>query len=221
MAAIQNVIFDMGMVLVNFRWREYMAELGMDENVVEELGERMVMSEFWKDLDRGARDEDDAPDYFKSVMPQYAKEIDLFWANITDIVCEFDYAAPLIRSLHEAGYRVYLLSNYPAKLAKLHWPTFSFIHDVDGMVISAEEHKVKPDPGIYEVLLDRYHLVPEECIFLDDLEKNIEAARKIGMKGIVFQSYGQALEELEQAGVRNRGVNRIKNQQSGYTSGTD
>jgi putative hydrolase of the HAD superfamily len=73
---------------------------------------------------------------------------------------------------------------------------------VDGMVISAKEHMVKPDREIYELLISRYHLVPEECIFLDDLEKNIAAAQEVGMKGIVFQSYGQALEELEQAGVR-------------------
>jgi putative hydrolase of the HAD superfamily len=202
MAAIQNVIFDMGMVLVNFRWREYMEDLGFDKPLIEELGEKMVMSDFWHDMDRGVRDEDEAPDYFKSVMPQYAKEIDLFWANIADIVTEFDYAAPLIRKLHEAGYRVYLLSNYPAKLADLHWSTFSFIRDVDGMVISAKEHLVKPDRKIYELLISRFHLVPEECIFLDDLEKNIAAAQEVGMKGIVFQSYEQALAELEQAGVR-------------------
>jgi putative hydrolase of the HAD superfamily len=202
MAAIQNVIFDMGMVLVNFRWREYMADLGFDKPLIEELGEKMVMSQFWNDMDRGVRDEDEAPDYFKSVMPQYAKEIDLFWANIADIVTEFDYSAPLIRKLHEEGYRVYLLSNYPGKLADLHWPTFSFIHDVDGMVISAKEHMVKPDCKIYELLISRYHLVPEECIFLDDLEKNIAAAQEVGMKGIVFQSYEQALKELGQAGVR-------------------
>jgi putative hydrolase of the HAD superfamily len=201
MSRIKNIIFDMGMVLVNFRWQAYMADLGFPEPVIAELGEKMVMSQYWKDLDRGAVREEDAPAYFKGLMPQYEKEIDLFWEKIADIVCEFDYAAPMIRGLHNAGYKVYLLSNYPLKLSELHWPTFSFIHEVDGMVISAVEKMVKPEPDIYQLLMERYGLVAEECIFLDDRADNIETARQLGMAGIVFQDYEQAKKELEYAGV--------------------
>jgi putative hydrolase of the HAD superfamily len=201
MSRIRNVIFDMGMVLINFRWYDYMEDLGFDKPVIEELGEKMVMSEFWKELDRGTRQEDDAPAYFKGMMPQYEREIDLFWENIADIVCEFDYAAPLVRKLHEAGYKVYLLSNYPEKLAELHWPSFSFINEVDGKVISAVEKMAKPEPDIYRMLLERYELCPEECIFLDDRPDNIDTARRLGMQGIVFQSYESAVRELKKAGV--------------------
>ncbi len=55
---------------------------------------------------------------------------------------------------------------------------------------------IKPNPDIYQYLLDQYQLKPTECVFLDDLEKNIETARAMRMKGIVFQSYEQASEEL-------------------------
>jgi putative hydrolase of the HAD superfamily len=201
MSKIKNVIFDVGMVLVNFRWYDYMVDLGFDKNVIEELGEKMVMSEFWKDLDRGKEREADAPEYFKAIMPKYKREIDLFWENIADIVREYDYSAPMIQKLHKAGYKVYLLSNYPLRLSELHWPSFSFINDVDGKVISAVEKMVKPEPHIYNLLMERYQLCPEECIFLDDRLDNIETARQLGMQGIVFQNYELAVEELNKAGV--------------------
>jgi putative hydrolase of the HAD superfamily len=178
-----------------------MVDLGFDKNVIEELGEKMVMSEFWKDLDRGKEREADAPGYFKNIMPQYKREIDLFWENIADIVREYDYAAPMIRKLRKAGYKVYLLSNYPLKLAELHWPSFSFINDVDGKVISAVEKMVKPERDIYNLLIERYQLCPEECVFLDDRLDNIETAIQIGMQGIVFKNYELAVAELSKAGV--------------------
>lgn len=201
MSRIKNVIFDVGMVLIDFRWREYMLDLGIPESVADDLGARMVMSDFWKDLDRGSVLEKDAPDYYKKQIPEYAGEIDLFWKDMTDIVREFDYAAPMIRGLKEAGYGVYLLSNYPLNLSKLHWEKFSFINEIDGKVISAVEKMVKPEEDIYKLLFERYHLIPEECVFLDDKEENIETAIRLGMKGIVFRSYEEAEERLKQAGV--------------------
>ena len=58
--------------------------------------------------------------------------------------------------------------------------------DVDGMIVSGFEHVLKPDPAIYHLLLDRYCLKAEECVFIDDRDVNIEAARAVGMKGIVY-----------------------------------
>ena len=58
--------------------------------------------------------------------------------------------------------------------------------DVDGMIVSGFEHVLKPDPAIYHLLLDRYSLKAEECVFIDDRDVNIEAARAVGMKGIVY-----------------------------------
>jgi putative hydrolase of the HAD superfamily len=201
MSKIKNVVFDVGMVLVDFRWRALMADLGFDPDLIEKLGKEMIMSEGWKRMDRGEWDEDEAPDYYAGRMPEYADRIKAFWDNKADVVREFDYAEPMIRKLKAAGYKVYLLSNYPLKLSKLHWPTFTFINEVDGWVISAEEKLVKPDPKIYERLMDKYGLEPEESIFLDDLSGNVEAAKKLGIHGIVFKNYNDALLELKKEGV--------------------
>ena len=67
----------------------------------------------------------------------------------------------------------------------------------DGAVISYQEKLVKPDYEIYHLLCRKYGLDERECVFIDDTEKNVKAAREIGMKGIVFHNLAQAKEELE------------------------
>ncbi|MBQ3601533.1 MAG: HAD-IA family hydrolase, partial [Lachnospiraceae bacterium] len=62
---------------------------------------------------------------------------------------------------------------------------------IDGKVVSYEVHKIKPDPGIYQCLLDRYHLKPEECLFFDDRRENVEAGRRMGISGIQVESEEQ------------------------------
>ena len=60
---------------------------------------------------------------------------------------------------------------------------------------------IKPQPEIYDLLIERYQLVPEECVFLDDTLPNVEAARRAGMHAIHFKNREQALEELKALGV--------------------
>lgn len=74
---------------------------------------------------------------------------------------------------------------------------YDFLKDMDGMVVSYEVEMVKPDRGIYECLIKKYDIVPEEAVFLDDRKPNIEEARSLGLYGIVFENYEQARGELE------------------------
>ena len=72
---------------------------------------------------------------------------------------------------------------------------------MDGGILSYQEKLIKPDPAIYTLLLERYGLVAEESVFLDDTLANVEAARKLGIHGIWFQTKEQAEEELKRLGV--------------------
>ena len=65
--------------------------------------------------------------------------------------------------------------------------------EADGIIISGREHLLKPYPEIYQLLLSRYDLKAEECVFIDDREDNVEGARKVGMEGIVFTSVNDLL----------------------------
>ena len=186
---IKNIIFDVGDVLIDFRYEDYMRDLGFSEDVIRLFVENMIISDHWGKLDKGELDEDGAAEHFSKIIPGHDREIQLFWEHIADIVEEYPEACPLITDLKKSGYSVYLLSNYPPKLADMHWRVFTFLDQLDGMIISGREHITKPDPAIYELLVSRYGLKKEECLFIDDREINIEAAAALGMDTILFTGY--------------------------------
>ena len=68
---------------------------------------------------------------------------------------------------------------------------------MDGGLLSWNVKLIKPDPTFYQLLLDRYSLIPEESVFVDDLPANVEAGKKLGIHGIVFETPGQVWKDLE------------------------
>ena len=82
----------------------------------------------------------------------------------------------IVRELKEKGYSLYLLSNFHKEAIKTMFERYDFFKLFDGGVISANEHLVKPDQKIYKLLLERYHLQPEESVFIDDMLANIKMA---------------------------------------------
>ena len=76
-----------------------------------------------------------------------------------------------------------------------------FLDETDGGILSYRDKIIKPDRAIYELITKRYDLIPGECVFIDDTEKNIIAAREFGMNGIVFKTYEQVEDELRALGV--------------------
>lgn len=187
--SIKNVVFDVGMVLIDFCWEKHCRNLGFDDGVIAAFDVNMIRSGYWDMLDAGSITTQDAIDKFMEAMPQYKKELELFWASQEGFVEEYAYSAPLVRELKEKGYKVYLLSNYPLDMYRLHWPSFEFYKIVDGYVVSAPEKIKKPDPAIYHLLCERFGLKAEECMFIDDRLENVDAAIKVGMNAVPFRGY--------------------------------
>lgn len=101
-----------------------------------------------------------------------------------------------IRSL-KGRYRTALLSNAWSDLRDYLENRWRIADAFDLMVISAEVGLAKPDPRIYQLILERLQVPAQAAIFLDDVVVNVEAARSVGLMGIHFHSAGQALAELE------------------------
>ena len=196
---IKNVIFDVGFVLVDFRWRDLMKDLGIPKDIQEKFAKNVFGSQWWNELDRGVLDEDEVVNKLREDNSPHYEEFDLVWSNRDKIVEPFDYAVGMIEDLKAKGLKVYLLSNYPKSLFTMHTECgrFPFIDKVDGKVVSGFVQLVKPDREIYEYLLKEYDLKAEECVFIDDREENVEAAKEIGINGIWFWNYEQMMGELE------------------------
>jgi putative hydrolase of the HAD superfamily len=195
---IKNVIFDVGGVLVDFRWRALMDDLGLPHERQDEFEKKVFGSKWWGELDRGVLDEEYVVDKIRENNKEHINEFELVWANQVDLVATYDYVNNWIDSLKAKGLKIYLLSNYPKSIFSLHEEKgkFTFIDKIDGRVVSGFVGMVKPDAEIYELLMKKYGLNAKECVFIDDRAENIKAAKALGMEGIVFEDYNQGSGEL-------------------------
>ena len=195
---IKAVIFDIGNVLTDFAWKEMYKEKGLGGETFDRVAKATVQSPYWCELDRGIMTFSEVMDKFVSLDVKMEDEIRRVLADMHGIVTGRSYAVPWVCSLKKQGLNVYVLSNFSEKIWKECLEALEFYEFTDGGIISYKDHLIKPDPAIYQLLLDRYGLNPEECVFVDDLKDNVEAARKIGIHGIVFESYEQAKKALDE-----------------------
>ena len=201
---IKNIVFDIGNVLAAFRWRDYIKELGFTDEAEWQPGGKAwrlaaatTKNVLWREVDRGVMPLDDIITAMIATDPEMEDAIRLFFADRRRLVMEYDYSAGWISELKSRGYKVYLLSNYSEDHYEYISTHFKFFGLEDGRVISWQEKVLKPDARIYNILLDRYGLKAEECVFLDDTSENIDGAVAVGMQGIVFKDYAQGRAELE------------------------
>jgi putative hydrolase of the HAD superfamily len=176
-----------------------MVDLGLPHERQDEFEKLVFGSKWWGELDRGVLDEEYVVNKIRENVGDHIDAFELVWANQVDLVETYDYVDSWIDSLKEEGLKIYLLSNYPKSIFSLHEEKgkFNFIDRIDGKVVSGFVGMAKPDEDIYRCLVDKYGLKAEECVFIDDREENIQTAKALGMKGIVFKDYEQARAELE------------------------
>lgn len=197
---IKNVIFDIGNVLGHFCWEQIFVEkLGLSGEEFEAVADATTRSAMWNEFDRSLLKDEEIVDGCVKNAPEYEEKIREFFRHIGEIVIDYDYSEAWINELKERGYKVYILSNYgkTSFLKCIKNGNLKFLGSVDGKLISYEVCKVKPEPEIYNELLKRFDLKPEECVFIDDRKDNVEGAEKVGIKGILFTEYKSTKEELE------------------------
>ena len=196
---IRNIVFDIGNVLACFRWKDLFQELGFTGEMFDRIAVATILHPtMWPEFDRSLMSDEEIISRCIERAPEYEKEIRMIFERTECLIEEYDYSYGWIKDLKERGYNVYLLSNYGKTSfeAAISHGRLSFLPLVDGRVISYEVKIVKPEPGIYDALIKKYDLVPEECVFLDDREDNVETALKLGFHGIVVDSFEQAKEGL-------------------------
>ena len=194
---INTVIFDVGMVLAEFRWKAYLDEFCWSKEIKERVANATVLSETWSKFDKGVMKWEELYEEFRSHDSLIEKEIDLFFTGIGRIVRMYDDSIEWVKSVKESGCKVYILSNYPEYLFEKSQKELAFLEYVDGAVFSFQEKTVKPEEEIYQCLLKRYQINPNEAVFLDDVKINLEAAEKQGITTIHVSNREEAKIKLE------------------------
>lgn len=198
---IKNIIFDIGNVLTDFRWKEFLTDKGFEGDLLARIVKASVMNPAWAEFDRGVWSEEATLQAFIDADPGIEKELHVAYDNIKGMVTPRDYAIPWLKELKAGGYKVLYLSNFSRKAEVECSDCLSFMPYMDGGILSYREKLIKPDPAIYQLLLQRYQLEASESVFLDDTLVNVEAARELGIHGIHFVTREQAEEELHALGV--------------------
>jgi putative hydrolase of the HAD superfamily len=184
------MVFDIGNVLMDFRWKEYMRSLfGENEALIQTINQGIWHNGCWAAMDKGEMDGTATLRSAVAFSPQYEKEIKLTLDKVALAFHKFGYAVPWVQELKGMGLNVYYLSNYSAFSIAANPDVLDFIPCMDGGVFSFEVKAVKPEPEIYRCLCDKYGLKPEECLFTDDVPANVKGAQACGFQGIVFEGY--------------------------------
>lgn len=182
---IKNIVFDFGDVIAKFCPEQIAGAFvgGEDRKLVTDV----VFREEWRELDEGTKDYGEYIAETKEMLPERLGEtLDRLFRDWYRELPYVDGVCEMVQSLKGKGYRLYILSNASAYFAQKS-SYFELTREFDGIVFSGVIKMAKPEDGIYRYLFETFGLKPEECLFIDDREDNIEAGKRNGMNGVVFQ----------------------------------
>jgi 2-haloacid dehalogenase len=203
--AVEAVVFDMGGVLLDWDPRHLYRQVFADPQAMERfLVDLDLVAWNVANHDSGARPLADSVAEMAARHPEYAAELAAWGDRYTEMVSgPVPGSLELLAELH-GRVPLYLLSNVPREpidRLRHQWPFFDWF---DGQVTSSDEHLLKPDPRLFQVLLDRYDLTAPTTVFVDDVAANVEAAADLGLRAIQFHSAPRLRTELVQLGVLGR-----------------
>lgn len=191
---LKNLVFDFGNVLVVFKPEEHLRKYVQTDEEAMELRNLIWESKPWKDADAGIGGRKET---YERLCEMYPEKKELFnqilfecseWLTIPQAVKD------ALHKLQAAGYNLYYISNTNPMDYETMMKNHAVLHELKGGLASFKEKMLKPDPAIYQLLLDRYGLKAEECLFVDDMAVNTEAAAKVGYQTLTLTTGAATLE---------------------------
>ena len=196
---IRNYIFDFGNVLCEFSPEKLTAKYVEGAEDIEKVSEVVFDRLYWDKLDKGTIEDEEVKAEIRKRLPAYlednaCKAYDNWVFNLPAIEGMED----VVKDIHSRGGKLYLLSSISRGFAE-NYNKVPWIKDLfslfDGIVLSGTIGMVKPHREIFEHLLNTYSLKAEDCIFIDDSQKNIDGAEKVGIRGYLFDGNAKKLKD--------------------------
>ena len=190
MSKINTIIFDLGGVLID--WNPEYVFLDVFE------GDRKKMQWFFDNICTSDWNENQDAGYPIAkatedriiLFPEYKNEIEMFYGRWVEMLGgAIDGTVTILKEFVDSkNYKVVALSNWSSETFPIALDRFEFLHWFEGIVVSGEEKTRKPFEAIYNLTLERFNIKAENAIFIDDNLRNIEAAKTLGINGILFKS---------------------------------
>ena len=192
------VIFDVGNVLYGWDPESFLVRQVAEDRERLRFIDDVGLWE-WHDTLDGGRDFREAADELSRRFPEYAHLIEAwgerFGETITDPI---PGVHEIVGELDASGVPLFAITNFSADF----WPPFqarekAFFDRFRGIVVSGEVKLLKPDPAIYFLALDRFGLRPDQALFVDDRQINVDGAQAVGMKAHLFTTAEDLRARLE------------------------
>ena len=199
---ITAVAFDLGGVLIDWNPRHlYRKILGSDEAAIERFLADVCTPEWNARLDAG-RPFAEAVEELLASHPEQADLISAYHRRWPEMLGPaFEGTAAILREVRAAGYPTYALSNWSAETFPVTRQLYRFLDEMDGILISGEVGVGKPDPAIFRTFLERFGLVADETVFIDDSERNVATAASFGIVAVQFVDAARLRLDLRRLGV--------------------
>lgn len=199
---IRNIIFDLGGVLIDWQPEQMYKKIIPDEQQRKWFLDTVCTME-WNEHQDGGRMIQEANNELLIQFPEHKELILAYYQRWEEmLVGPIQPTVDIFNTLKKSGnYNIYALTNWSAETFPRALELFEFLHWFDGRVVSGEEKTRKPYKKIYDIILSRFSLIPQETIFIDDNKKNIEAAKEVGINCIHFLSPQQLTQELKERNI--------------------
>lgn len=196
---INTIIFDLGGVLIDWNPRYVYRSIFNTEEEIDWFFDNICTNDWNENQDAGYPLEKATNDLLKK-HPEWEDQILAYYGRWEEMLGgEISGSVNIFRKLREQNqYKFYALTNWSAETFPVALDRFDFLHWFDGRVVSGEEKLRKPFPQFYQILLDRYSVIPDQALFIDDNLRNVKAAQKMGIHSIHFtdpQSLSLSLSE--------------------------
>lgn len=197
---IDTIIFDFGGVLVDWNPRYLYRDYFADDEKLEWFLSNICTDEWNIEQDRG-RSLSEATELLVKEFPDYQKEIEMYYGQWETMLK--DAIPGTVEILYELKekYKIYGLTNWSAETFPVALNRFEFFEVFDGILVSGKEKLIKPDVKIFELMMERFGLNPENSLFIDDNLKNVEASRNFGIETIHFTNPEDLRKELTGLGI--------------------
>ena len=198
---ITAVIFDFGGVLIEWDPRNLYRRYFDDAESMERFLEEIDFMEWNALQDKGRPFAEGVAD-LTAQFPQHADLIRAYHEHWEESIGEpITPVIEILKRVKAAGWPVYGLSNWSMETFPIIRKQHTFFNLLDGYLLSGEVKLVKPDPAIFQRMLEKIGRKPEECVFIDDNPANVVAARALNIVTIQYQSPEQLERELQQLGI--------------------
>lgn len=200
-AHITAVVFDLGGVLIDWDPRYLYRKLMAEDEIEPFLAEVGFFA--WNHAQDAGGPWGDAVEVLAAKHPHRRELIAAFPDRFPETLGgPIDDTVALLDELHRAGTtRLLALTNWSSETFPVARATFGFLGSFEGIVVSGDEGVAKPDAVLFRTLIDRYALVPDETVFIDDSTANVEAAAKLGLVALHFTDPEQLRADLSRLGL--------------------